>query len=177
MCKPQGFVGSNPTLTATITLHVLNFFSFITNALISFFLFKLDLALIMKSMSFYLVVFFAYATTTTVSAQNVDWPSYGGDNGSRKYVPFDQINTENISQLSAAWAWESVDNVTVAQNIADGNSRAVPGSYKATPIVVGGVMYVPTSLGRVVALDAQSGSERWVFDTRAWEGGRPANLG
>ena len=177
MCKPQGFVGSNPTLTATITLHVLNFFSFITNALISFFLFKLDSALIMKSMSFYLIVFFAYATTTTVSAQNVDWPSYGGDNGSRKYVPFDQINTENISQLSAAWAWESVDNVTVAQNIADGNSRAVPGSYKATPIVVGGVMYVPTSLGRVVALDAQSGSERWVFDTRAWEGGRPANLG
>ncbi|MCG8415467.1 MAG: pyrroloquinoline quinone-dependent dehydrogenase [Pseudomonadales bacterium] len=106
-----------------------------------------------------------------------DWPSYGGDNGSRKYVPFDQITADNVNQLTAVWSWDSVDNETVTANIADGNSRAVPGPYKATPIVIDGVMYVPTSFGRVVALDAQSGEVRWTFDTQAWEAGRPPNLG
>ncbi len=106
-----------------------------------------------------------------------DWPSYGGDNGSTKYKPFDQITAENVSQLTTVWTWDSVDNETVAANIAAGNSRAVPGAYKATPIVIDGVMYVPTSFGRVVALNAQSGEVQWTFDTRAWEAGRPPNLG
>jgi quinoprotein glucose dehydrogenase len=106
-----------------------------------------------------------------------DWPSYGGDNGSSKYSTLDQITAQNVDDLVVAWSWDSVDNETVAANIAGTNSTAVPGPYKATPIVVEGIMYIPTSFGRVVALDAQSGEARWVFDTRAWEAGRPANLG
>jgi quinoprotein glucose dehydrogenase len=106
-----------------------------------------------------------------------DWPSYGGDNGSSKYSPLDQITAQNVDELTISWSWDSVDNETVAANIAGDNSTAVPGPYKATSIVVGGVMYIPTSFGRVVALNAQSGEELWMFDTRAWEAGRPANLG
>ncbi|NKB31675.1 MAG: PQQ-binding-like beta-propeller repeat protein [Pseudomonadales bacterium] len=111
------------------------------------------------------------------TSQNIDWPSYGGDNGSRKYIPFEQISAENVNQLTTVWSWDSVDNETVAANIAGGNSRAVPASYKATPIVIDGVMFAPTSFGRVVALDAKTGAQRWMFDTRAWEAGRPPNLG
>ncbi len=107
-----------------------------------------------------------------------DWPSYGGDNGSSKYSPLDQINASNVSQLRQAWSWDSVDNDTVAANIAAGNARTVPADYKATPIVIDGTMYVSTSFGRVVAIDAASGEQRWLFDTRAWEmEGRPNNLG
>lgn len=106
-----------------------------------------------------------------------DWPSYGGDNGSSKYTPLDQINAENVSDLTIAWSWDSPDNETVAANIAGDNSTAIPGPYKVTPIVIDGVMYVPTSFGRIAALDAASGDSHWVFDTRAWEAGRPANLG
>ncbi len=106
-----------------------------------------------------------------------DWPSYGGDNGSRKYMPFDQINKANVAELTTAWVWESPDNATVADNYKKENFRATPAGYKATPIVVDGVMYVPTSFGRIAAIDADSGTEKWVFDTRAWEAGRPANLG
>ena len=111
----------------------------------------------------------------TASAQ--DWPSYGGDNGSSKYSPLDQINAENVDQLEIVWEWLSLDNATVASNLADGNNRAVPAGYKATPLVVDGIMYVSTSFGRVVALDAANGELRWSFDTRAWEAGRPMNLG
>ena len=131
----------------------------------------------MRTFKSFSVIVFSLIVAQLAVAQNIDWPSYGGDNGSRKYIPFDQISAENVDQLTIAWTWDSVDNATVASNIADGNSSLVPGSYKVTPIVIDGVMYLPTSFGRIVALDAQSGEERWVFDTKAWEAGRPANLG
>ena len=111
------------------------------------------------------------------SAFSADWPSYGGDNGSQKYSTLDQVNASNVKDLVMAWSWESPDNATVADNIAQQNYRAVPAGFKATPIVIEGVMYVPSSFGRVVALDAASGEEKWVFDTEAWSSGRPANLG
>ena len=111
------------------------------------------------------------------SAFSADWPSYGGDNGSQKYSTLEQVNASNVADLVTAWSWESPDNATVADNIAQQNYRAVPAGFKATPIVIEGVMYVPSSFGRVVALDAASGEEKWVFDTEAWSSGRPANLG
>lgn len=106
-----------------------------------------------------------------------DWPVYGGDNANRKYSPLDQINAGNVADLRVVWSWSSVDNQTVASSQAAGNNTAVPAGYKATPIVVDGVMYVSTSFGRIVALDAVSGEQKWSFDTRAWEAGRPFNLG
>lgn len=115
--------------------------------------------------------------SSVITANAQDWPSYGGDNGSSKYSPLDQINAENVDQLEIVWEWLSLDNATVASNLADGNNRAVPAGYKATPLVVDGIMYVSTSFGRVVALDAANGELRWSFDTRAWEAGRPMNLG
>lgn len=115
--------------------------------------------------------------TTVATAQNQDWPSYGGDNGSSKYSPLDQITADNVGNLQIAWQYATVDNATVAENIANGETSVVPGAYKGTPIVIDGVMYASTSFGRVVALDAASGEQVWVFDTEAWRMGRPANLG
>ena len=106
-----------------------------------------------------------------------DWASYGGDNASQKYSPLATIDAGNVAALTAAWEWQSPDNETVAANLAAENFRAVPGAFKATPLVIDGVMYVPTSLGRVVAIDARSGETLWDFDTQAWRSGRPANLG
>ena len=54
-----------------------------------------------------------------------DWPSYGGDNGSRKYSALDQINSSNVVRLETAWEWDSVDNATVANNIEQENFRAM----------------------------------------------------
>ncbi len=119
----------------------------------------------------------SFLSILLLSGASADWPSYGGDNGSSQYTPLDQITAQNVVDLVVAWSWDSVDNETVAENIAGTNSSAVPGPYKATPIVVDDVMYIPTSFGRVAALDAKNGEPLWVFDTRAWEAGRPTNLG
>jgi len=130
-----------------------------------------------KIMTGYLLLT-AVLSTPPGFAADVDWPHYGGDLGSSKYAPLDQINAGNADQLQIAWSWESADNATIAAGQAQGDFRTIPAGWKATPIVVDGVMYVPTSFGRIVALDPTSGEQRWLFDTGAWQmQGRPANLG
>lgn len=106
-----------------------------------------------------------------------DWTHYGSDLASTKYAPFDQIDHQNVGSLQQAWQWQSPDNATVAANHAAENYRATPAAFKATPIAVNGVLYINSSFGRVSAIDGTSGEELWMFDTRGWEAGRPANLG
>lgn len=106
-----------------------------------------------------------------------DWVHYGSDLASSKYAPFDQINHANVGSLQQAWLWSSPDDATVAANHAAENFRATPGAYKSTPIAINGILYISTSFGRVAAIDGVSGEQLWVFDTRSWEAGRPANLG
>ena len=92
------------------------------------------------------------------SAQNVDWPSYGGDNGSTKYSALNQINSENVSQLLTVWEWASPDNALVPNIIQTEGPMLRPGSFKSTPIVVDGIMYLPTTYGQIVSLDPSSGA-------------------
>lgn len=112
-----------------------------------------------------------------LASQDVDWPSYGGDNGSRKYSPLNQINASNVNSLEIAWEWESIDNSLVSEIISASGPMLRPGPYKATPIVVNDLMYLPTSYGQIVALDPVSGDLRWSFDTETYASGRPTNLG
>ena len=46
-----------------------------------------------------------------------------------------------------------------------------PGPFQAMPIMVGNVLYLSTMYTRVVALDAETGTELWTFDPKAYEGG------
>ena len=40
-------------------------------------------------------------------AKNGEWRSYGGDAGSTKYSPLDQINRDNVKNLRIAWRWKT----------------------------------------------------------------------
>ena len=42
-------------------------------------------------------------------ATNGEWRSYGGDLGSTKCSPLDQIDRTNFGDLEIAWRWRSVD--------------------------------------------------------------------
>jgi quinoprotein glucose dehydrogenase len=48
-----------------------------------------------------------------------------------------------------------------------------PGGFETTPIMVDDVLYVSTSFHRIVALDADTGAQLWVFDPRTYEEGPP----
>lgn len=101
-----------------------------------------------------------------------EWPHYGGDSGSTKYSPLDQINRDNVQELTVAWKWSSPENERIKQN-----RRLRTFAYEATPIVVGGVMYTCSSHGDVIAIDPGSGETLWTYDTESWKAGRPTNLG
>jgi quinoprotein glucose dehydrogenase len=101
-----------------------------------------------------------------------EWPTYGGDAGSTKYAPLTQIDASTVHRADVVWRWRSPDDAIVGEN-----PDLVPGSFKATPIMVDGILYIRTSLSLVSALDAATGAELWVFDAGSYEAGRPTNLG
>jgi glucose dehydrogenase len=82
-----------------------------------------------------------------------EWRFYGGDQGSTKYSPLDQINRENVQKLKVAWSWDSPDLKILEQN-----SKLYTLGNEATPIMIGGVLYVSTSLSQVAAIDSASDS-------------------
>ncbi len=105
-------------------------------------------------------------------APNGEWPSYGGDLGSTKYSALDQIDATTVQRVSVAWQWQSPDDALAAAI-----TGITPGTFKGTPIMVGGVLYIRTSFSLVAAIDAATGEQLWVFDPASYEAGRPTNLG
>ncbi len=76
------------------------------------------------------------------------WLSYGGTYDEQRFSRLEQISPDNVKTLGVAWTYDLQ------------TSRGV----EATPIVVGGVMYVTGAWSIVYALDAKSGEELWVYD-------------
>jgi len=86
-----------------------------------------------------------------------DWPHYGGDAGGTRFSPLTQIDKRNVARLEIAWEYHTGD-------VSDGADGRPWSAFEATPIVVDGAMYFSTPFSRVVALDAETGTERWTFD-------------
>ena len=82
-----------------------------------------------------------------------DWPTYGHDYGDSRHSPLAQITPANVSGLKPAW--------TFHMRPADATRGFA--SSENTPIVVRDIMYLSTPYGRVVALDAATGAERWAY--------------
>lgn len=84
------------------------------------------------------------------------WEQYGHDPGNQRYSPLTGITRNNVTRLAPAWTYHT------------GEPRPEPGrviSFEATPLMVDGVLYFATPMGRVIALDPATGRERWVVDT------------
>jgi quinoprotein glucose dehydrogenase len=90
------------------------------------------------------------ATPSTIEAE---WRQHRGDHASSNYSPLDQINKTNVKNLKIAWRWKTE------------NFGSKPEFYfKATPLMVNGVLYTTAGLSRTVAaIDAESGETLWTF--------------
>lgn len=86
-----------------------------------------------------------------------EWPHVGGDGGGQKHSPLDQINRDNVRRLEVAWTFDTAD-------WSDGSELPSRSALEATPLVIDGVLYVPSPFSRLFALDAESGEQHWVFD-------------
>src|SRR3989442_14307560 len=104
--------------------------------------------------------------TLPVAAQ--EWRFYGGDQGSTKYSPLDRITPANVRNLKLAWEWKTGE--APLQEFG-----TTPGMFEVTPLMIGGKLYLSTPYNRVVALDAETGSETWSYDPKAYADGQVPN--
>ncbi len=101
----------------------------------------------------------------TALAQQADWPTYGHDYGDSRYSPLTQITPSNVAGLKPVWTF----------HMKPPGAREGFAASENTPLVVKGVMYVSTPYGRVVALDAATGAQRWAYQVP--NGDQPATRG
>ena len=118
----------------------------------------------------------AAVATAPVAAQapaDVEWRHFGRDAANTKYSPLDQITPENFTDLEIAWRWRSIETDVTRERDA-----IRPGPFKSVSLMVGGLVYLATSLGQVAALDAGTGELVWSYDPQTYDRlDRPANMG
>jgi quinoprotein glucose dehydrogenase len=98
-----------------------------------------------------------------------DWPAYGRDPGGSRFAPLDEITPENVGHLELAWIHHTGD-------LPDSRGpHASKLASEVTPLLVDETLYLCTPYNRVVALDPETGAERWSFDPGLDLSGRYAN--
>src|SRR2546427_1680722 len=85
-----------------------------------------------------------------------EWPTYGNDPGGTRYSPLRQIDRANVTHLRVAWTYRT------------GDPGGAPPyghiAFEATPLMIDGMLFLSTPYNRVIALDAATGAERWVYE-------------
>ena len=95
---------------------------------------------------------------TAINDGSANWAHYGyGPKGTR-FAPYTQIDKANVDQLQVAWSYRTGE-------VAEGASEA-----QNTPLQIGDTIYTCTPTSKVIALDADTGKQRWTFDPK------PANI-
>jgi quinoprotein glucose dehydrogenase len=113
-------------------------------------------------MSALLVILCAVLAISAARAQTsgeTEWPSYGNDPGGMRYSRLSQINRENVATLKVAWVFHTGD-------ISDGSNDRRRSGFETTPIMVEGTLYFTTPFNRVIALDPETGKQRWAYDPK-----------
>jgi quinoprotein glucose dehydrogenase len=92
-----------------------------------------------------------------------DWPTYNRDLAGTRYSPLTQINTKNVSTLAPAWSYRLRPEPGRSVPAIDKPASSFELFQEVTPIVVDGVMYLPSG-DRVVALEPETGREIWRYE-------------
>ena len=79
---------------------------------------------------------------------------------SSQYSSLTQIRRENVDKLAVAWTYRTGEPLVPVEG---GGRRP---AFEATPVYAEGLLYVGTPYGRVIALEPETGKERWSFDAQ-----------
>ncbi len=91
------------------------------------------------------------------SGPTAEWRDFAGTPGALAYSPITQIDRDNVRHLERAWEYRHGD-------FADGTGEYGRTSFQARPLVIGDSLFFCTGFNRVIALEAETGRERWAFD-------------
>ena len=81
------------------------------------------------------------------------WGVYKGSDESLNYSSLNQVDTTNVKTLQVAWTYHSGDTDTVNHS-----------QIQCNPIIVNGVLYGTSPKLKLLAIDAATGKEKWVFN-------------
>lgn len=98
--------------------------------------------------------------TASDSQDATQWRDYGRTKAGTRYVPANQITADNVDQLEVAWSYQTGDLPSAYP--LERNAY----SFQATPLKVDDTLYFCTPRNIVIALDAQTGQERWRHDPK-----------
>jgi quinoprotein glucose dehydrogenase len=103
-------------------------------------------------------------TSAEAQAADTEWRNYGGDLGSTRYMPLDQINASNFNRLEVAWHFKP-----------DMMGPRPEFVFETTPLMIKGKLYTTCGARRdVVALDATNGEILWLHTKNEGDRGRNA---
>jgi quinate dehydrogenase (quinone) len=91
-------------------------------------------------------------TPVDAAHEQKDWTAYGNTPGGSRFVALDQITRDNVNNLKVAWTYRTGD---IAQS--DGNGA----EDQNTPLQIGDTVFICTPHNNVIALDADTGREKW----------------
>jgi quinoprotein glucose dehydrogenase len=86
-----------------------------------------------------------------------DWGYYGGDIYGSRFSSLDQIDRNNVAQLEVAWEYHT-------RELGEGFASADKLTFEVTPVLAFGMLYLETATNIVIALDPETGKERWRHD-------------
>ncbi|MCK9509870.1 MAG: membrane-bound PQQ-dependent dehydrogenase, glucose/quinate/shikimate family [Pigmentiphaga sp.] len=90
--------------------------------------------------------------------EQTEWRYWGGTTMGERFAALDQINRDNVRELRVAWTAHTGDIP---------ESTGAGAEDQNTPLQIGDTLYVCTPYSKVLALDVDSGQERWRFDAKA----------
>src|SRR5262249_41862709 len=86
-----------------------------------------------------------------------EWRSSGGDSTYKRYSPLSQITRDNVQNLRIVWRRPALD-----PHLKEQFPKLRTNNYlRATPTMIGGVLYAPDATGLVQAFDATTGQLIW----------------
>ena len=88
-----------------------------------------------------------------------DWNAYGRTAHGQRFSPLKQITPDNVANLDVAWQIQTGD--------VRGPKDVTETTYQATPLKINDTLYLCTPHSLAIALDADTGKERWRFDPKA----------
>ena len=77
------------------------------------------------------------------------WLTYGRNYGNWRYMPVDEINRDNVSELEVAWT------TTTGVGL---------GQFEVSAVVVNERMYISTQKSHLIAVDPRTGETLWRYD-------------
>ena len=105
--------------------------------------------------AFLIVLLTCLARSACAQAVDGEWRAYGHDVFGSRYSPLAEINRDNVSQLVVAWTYHTGEPLPTSD---------MKRSLEVTPIMVNNTLYISTPLGKLIALDPQTGSVKWRYD-------------